>query len=189
MDSCDPGSTPAGSMVRRAVSSNPSRFSAVCRRSIEGEIKVYDWVLKDLRAKYDELWPNGWRLKTLAPYVVNGHVFFAVVWKPGTKGEIQVYDWALKDVRAKYDELCPESVAAQDSSTLCDKRSGALCSCMAAGDGGGASGLWTGICRSQCEIRWPLESWLAPCASETVCVVGCWGLSVSCCVLYKVLYR
>ena len=97
-----------GQWVRRAVSVSPVRFSAVWRRSSEGEIQVYDWPQKDLRAKYDELWPQGWRLKTLAPYVVKGQVLFAAVWRPSTEGEIQVYDWAYKDVRAKYDELWPQ---------------------------------------------------------------------------------
>jgi hypothetical protein len=97
-----------GQWVRRALSISPARFSAVWCRSTEREIQVYDWAYKDLRAKYDELWPKGWRLKLLSPYVVGGQARYAAVWKPGTEGEIQVYDWALKDVRAKYDELWPK---------------------------------------------------------------------------------
>jgi hypothetical protein len=97
-----------GQWVRHADSTGPVRFSAVWRKSTEGEIQVYDWPQKDLRAKYDKLWPQDWRLKILAPYVVNGQVLFAAVWKSSTEGEIQVYDWAYKDVRAKYDELWPQ---------------------------------------------------------------------------------
>ncbi len=97
-----------GQWVRQAVSNSPVRFAAVWRPSTEGEIQVYDWEYKDMRAKYDELWPKGWRLKMLKPYVVNGQVRFAAVWRPSTEDEIQVYDWAYKDVRAKYDDLWPK---------------------------------------------------------------------------------
>lgn len=97
-----------GQWVRQAVSNSPVRFSAVWRRSTEGEIQVYDWSQKDMRTKYDEIWPKDWRLKMLKPYVVNGQVRFAAVWRPSTEDEIQVYDWTLKDMRAKYDELWPK---------------------------------------------------------------------------------
>jgi hypothetical protein len=83
-------------------------YCAVWYPSEESEIQVYDWPQGDLRAKYDELWPQGWRLKLLSPYVVNGEVRYAAVWKPSTEGEIQVYDWPQGDLRAKYDELWPQ---------------------------------------------------------------------------------
>ena len=87
-------------MVNRQV-----RYAAVWRPSTEGEIQVYDWPQQELRAKYDELWPQGWRLKLLSPYVVNRQVRYAAVWRPSTEGEIQVYDWPQKDLRAEYDRM------------------------------------------------------------------------------------
>jgi hypothetical protein len=83
-------------------------YCAVWKESEKPEVQVYDWAYGDVRAKYDELWPQGWRLKILSPYVVNDQVRYAAVWGPGTEGEIQVYDWAYSDVRAKYDELWPQ---------------------------------------------------------------------------------
>ena len=87
---------------------NQPFFCAVWHPSEEPEIQVYDWPQKELRAKYDELWPQGWRLKLLSPYVLNGQVRYAAVWKPGTEDEVQVYDWPQKELRAKYDELWPQ---------------------------------------------------------------------------------
>ena len=83
-------------------------YTAVWSPSEQGEIQVYDWPQKELRAKYDELWPQGWRLKLLSPYVVGGQVRYAAVWRPSQEGEIQVYDWPQKELRAKYDELWPQ---------------------------------------------------------------------------------
>jgi hypothetical protein len=90
------------------VINNQPSYYAVWHPSEEPEIQVYDWSYKELRAKYDELWPQGWRLKILSPYVLNGQVRYAAVWKPSTEGEIQVYDWPYKEMRAKYDELWPQ---------------------------------------------------------------------------------
>jgi hypothetical protein len=81
------------------------RYSAVWRPSTEGEIRVDGWAYEDYRAKYDELWPQGWRLKLIAPYVVDGQVLYTAVWRPSTEGEIQVDGWTYEDYRAKYDVL------------------------------------------------------------------------------------
>jgi hypothetical protein len=69
---------------------------------------VYGWKYADYRAKYDQLWKQGWRLKLLQPYVVGGQVLYTAVWKPGSGGEIQVYGWSYADYRKKYDELWPQ---------------------------------------------------------------------------------
>lgn len=91
-------------------SSNASlgRYTAVWRPSTAGEIQVYGWTYAGFRAKYDELWPQGWRLKQLNVHVVNGQPRYTAVWKPSTEGEIQVYGWSYEDFRAKYDELWPQ---------------------------------------------------------------------------------
>jgi Bacterial tandem repeat domain 1/Pregnancy-associated plasma protein-A len=60
---------------------------------------------ENYRAKYDELWNQGWRLKLLDVYVVNGQPLYTAVWRPSTEGEIQVYGWSYNDFRNKYDEL------------------------------------------------------------------------------------
>jgi hypothetical protein len=80
-------------------------YTAVWRPSTEGEIQVYGWKYEDYRARYDELWNQGWRLKLLNVYVVSGQVLYTAVWRPSTEGEIQVYGWKYEDYRAKYDEL------------------------------------------------------------------------------------
>ena len=92
--------TPPSTVVIEVV-----RYTAVWAPSTEGEIQVYDWSYEDYRAKYDELWQQGWRLKLLSPYVINNELRYTAVWAPSTEGEIQVYGWWYEDYRAKYDEL------------------------------------------------------------------------------------
>ena len=94
-----------GQWIRRAVDSSPVRYTAVWRPSTEGEIQVYGWKYDDYRAKYDDLWKQGWRLKLLTINVVNDEARYTAVWHPSTEGEIQVYGWKYDDYRAKYDDL------------------------------------------------------------------------------------
>src|SRR5262249_17760437 len=72
------------------------------------EIQVYGWSYDDYRTKYDELWPQGWRLYILQAYVIDGQVRYNAVWRPGNMPEIQVYGWSYDDYRTKYDELWPQ---------------------------------------------------------------------------------
>lgn len=50
----------------------PGSYTAVWRPDTEDEIQVYAWKYADYRNKYDQLWPLGWRLYSLEPYVVDG---------------------------------------------------------------------------------------------------------------------
>ncbi|MEM9004751.1 MAG: M12 family metallopeptidase [Cyanobacteria bacterium P01_F01_bin.86] len=86
------------------------RFFATFRKSNRSEIQVYKWKYQDFRAKYDELWPQGWRLWDLQPYVINDQVRYNAVWYKSRSsiGEIQIYGWKYQDFRAKYDELWPQ---------------------------------------------------------------------------------
>jgi len=83
----------------------PQRYTAVFRKQNSGEIQAYGWSYEAYRAKYDDLWGKGWRLKLLQPYVVEGQVRYNAVWQPSTEGEIQVYGYTYSDYRAKYDDL------------------------------------------------------------------------------------
>src|SRR3954447_22711032 len=83
-------------------------YNAVWRPGTDAEIQVYGSAYSDFRAKYDELWPQGWRLHILQTYVKNGQVLYNAVWRPGAAGEVQVYGWAYADLRTKYDSLWPQ---------------------------------------------------------------------------------
>src|SRR5215472_7387091 len=86
----------------------PGSYTAVWKPSTENEIQVYGWTYADYRNKYDQLWPLGWRLYSLEPYVVNGVVLYNAVWRPSTEGEIQVYGWTYEDYRRQYDQIWPQ---------------------------------------------------------------------------------
>jgi hypothetical protein len=87
------------------VVNNQPLYNAVWRPSTEGEIQYYGWPYEGFRAKYDELWDQGWRLHILNTYVVNNQPLYNAVWRPSTEGEIQVYGMPYEGFRAKYDEL------------------------------------------------------------------------------------
>jgi hypothetical protein len=81
-------------------------YNAVWRPGDSGEIQVYGWTYADFRAKYDQLWTQGWRLYLLQSYVLpDGEVLYNAVWRPGNSAEIQVYGWRYADYRAEYDQL------------------------------------------------------------------------------------
>lgn len=81
-------------------------YTAVWEPSKAGEIQLYDVTYEEYRAKYDQLWGQGWRLKGLQVAVVGGtQVRYTAVWQPSTTGEIQVYGFTYEDYRKKYDEL------------------------------------------------------------------------------------
>ena len=82
--------------------------TAAWRPDNQGEVQVYDWKYDDFRKKYDELWPQGWRLRILENRVVHNRVLYTAVWRPSTSPEIQVYHWKYDDFRKKYDELWPQ---------------------------------------------------------------------------------
>jgi hypothetical protein len=86
----------------------PGSFTAVWGPSAASEIQAYGWTYANYRAKYDLIWPLGWRLFSLQPYVVNGTVLYNAVWRKSTASEVQVYGWSYTDYRAKYDALWPQ---------------------------------------------------------------------------------
>lgn len=83
----------------------PGSYTAVWQHDSQDEIQVYAWKYADYRNKYDQIWPLGWRLFSLEPYVVNGAVLYNAVWRKSNEGEMQVYGWSYTDYRAQYDEL------------------------------------------------------------------------------------
>ena len=91
-----------------SASSVPGSFTAVWQPGTEPEIQLYGQTYTGYRARYDELWGHGWRLKILQPYVSGGQVFYNAVWHPSTEGEIQVYGWALSDLINEYNSIWPQ---------------------------------------------------------------------------------
>jgi hypothetical protein len=81
------------------------RYTAVWRQGMAPEIQFYEAAYADYRRKYDELFPQGWRLHLLSNPVVNGQVRYTAVWRPGTSAETQAYDTPYADFRRSYDEL------------------------------------------------------------------------------------
>src|SRR5258706_537361 len=93
------GWTPAATVEAQGCS--PVLYDAVWAPGTDGEIQVYGWKYDDYRARYDQLWGQGWCLKILQAYVLNGQVLYNAVWSPSTEGEMQVYGWTQSDFRAK----------------------------------------------------------------------------------------
>jgi hypothetical protein len=96
-----------GEVVRRPLDPT-ARYNAVWRPDTTKEIQVEGCSYEAYRAAYDKLWPQGWRLYKLQPYVENDQVLYNAVWRPGTTGETHVYGWAYADFRKEYDKLWPQ---------------------------------------------------------------------------------
>lgn len=79
--------------------------TAVWRKEAAEEIQVYGWEYDDYRKRYDQLWPQGWRLHILENIVEDGKVLYNAVWRRSLASEVQVYGWKYADFRRKYDEL------------------------------------------------------------------------------------
>ena len=97
-----------GQWVRNPVPKSPVRYTAAWTPNTTGEYQMYDVPYATYRARYDELWPQGWRLHSLSIVVVNGTPLYTAVWRPGTGGEYQIYDAPYAQYRARYDELWPQ---------------------------------------------------------------------------------
>ena len=80
-------------------------YTAVWTKTGGDEIQVYEWNYTDYRKKYDELWPQGYRLKLLTNFVSSGVVKYTAVFTRSTAAEIQTYTWPYEDFRDKDDEL------------------------------------------------------------------------------------
>jgi hypothetical protein len=97
-----------GQQVRNTVPKSPVRYTAAWTPNTTGEYQMYDVPYAQYRARYDDLWPQGWRLHSLSIVVVGGVPLYTAVWRPGTGGEFQIYDVPYAQYRARYDELWPQ---------------------------------------------------------------------------------
>ncbi|HVS75003.1 MAG TPA: hypothetical protein VHE23_06220 [Candidatus Acidoferrales bacterium] len=99
---------PFGQIPGAADNTNNGTCSTTGYTSTD-EIQVYGWKYADYRKKYDELWPQGWRLYILQSYVTNNEVLYNAVWRRWIGDEIQVYSWQFADFKKKYDEQFPQN--------------------------------------------------------------------------------
>ncbi|HEX2078298.1 MAG TPA: LamG-like jellyroll fold domain-containing protein [Longimicrobium sp.] len=97
-----------GQWVRNGAPRSPVRYTAAWGPGTSGEFQIYDAPYAAYRARYDELWPKGWRLHSLSIVVVNDVPLYTAVWRPGTGGEFQIYGATYAAYRARYDELWPQ---------------------------------------------------------------------------------
>lgn len=63
-----------------------------------------DEIHQQFKARYDELWPHGWRLRFLSTYNLDGARITAA-WRQTKEPEIWVHSWEYADLRARYDVL------------------------------------------------------------------------------------
>lgn len=98
----------AGQWVRNAAPKSPIRYTAAWTQATTGEYQIYDVPYATYRARYDELWPQAWRLRSVSVVVVNSVPLYTAVWRPGSGGEYQIYDAPYALYRDRYDELWPQ---------------------------------------------------------------------------------
>ncbi|WP_457226416.1 hypothetical protein [Nocardia gipuzkoensis] len=84
------------------------RYTAAWTQNTSGEYQIFDVPYDQYRARYDQLWPQGWRLHALSSVVVNRQPLYTAIWRPGTARETQLYGVDYATYRARYDELWPQ---------------------------------------------------------------------------------
>ena len=57
------------------------------------------------QARYERLWVQGWRLKFVAPYVVDGRSRYSAVWTRSPSAEIQMPAATASELEARYQTL------------------------------------------------------------------------------------
>ena len=72
-----------------------------CRRA---RSRFYDATNAAFKARYDELWPGGWRLKFVSTYN-DGGARITAAWRQTNEPEYWGYGWEYADLRARYDVL------------------------------------------------------------------------------------
>src|ERR1022692_2709935 len=112
IDQCDSASPiylSFGPIPPATDNTNGGAYSTTGYTSLN-ELQVYGWTYADYRAKYNTLFPEGWRLYSLQSYVLsNGDVRYNAVWRPtGNTGEEQLYGVTYAQFRSTYNTLYPE---------------------------------------------------------------------------------
>ncbi len=81
-----------------------TRYTAVWQPGTTDEVQQHEVPYAVFRAQYDELWPQGWRLKSLS-ILYDGRPLYTTVWEQSAKPEMHVYGVSLSAYQAKHDEL------------------------------------------------------------------------------------
>jgi hypothetical protein len=90
--------------VLQSASATSVRYTAVWERSNAGEIQIYGATEAQYRAKYNELWPLGWRLKLINVYSTSQGSRFTAVWQRSTEDEVGMYTRPRAEFIAKNNE-------------------------------------------------------------------------------------
>lgn len=72
------------------------------------EYQLYGATFDAYKSRYDTLFPQGWRIYILQPYVLpGGQVLYNAVWRQGTATETQIYGATYEQFRDQYNSLYP----------------------------------------------------------------------------------
>lgn len=61
-------------MLRVNYNDNSTRFCALMAPSSEQDMQINGYTFDQFKTRLDEIWPLGWRIKTLEPYLWNGFI-------------------------------------------------------------------------------------------------------------------
>lgn len=95
--------------ARPAASAGPQdcelRYAVAFRRSTTEEQRVLSMTEDELRARYAELWPAGWRLRQLRGESRADGPRYTATWKRSLRSEISVYGVPLAELTGRYARL------------------------------------------------------------------------------------
>jgi hypothetical protein len=81
------------------------RYAATLRRNTADQQYVLGVTQAELRARYNDLWPAGWRLLHLRGHGVEDGARYTAIWKRSLRSEIAVYGVALDELTERYRRL------------------------------------------------------------------------------------
>jgi hypothetical protein len=89
----------------RFTASGEPRYTALWHPSVAPEIVAHEMSQVVYQARYERLWVQGWRLKFVAPYVVDGRSRYSAVWNRSPTAEIQMPAATESELEARYQML------------------------------------------------------------------------------------
>ncbi|MBM7865579.1 hypothetical protein GTO89_02130 [Heliobacterium gestii] len=82
------------------------------------EKRIFGSFYHDYRAKYDDLWNQGWQLHILDTHTEKDMLLYSAVWRKDRQRETQLYELQPQELRKQYDELHGQGWRLQQLNTV-----------------------------------------------------------------------
>ena len=106
----------APAAIRTEVSApEQSRYAVAFRRSSGEEQRLIGGSEDELRARYAELWPAGWRLRHLRGHFSDAGARYTAIWRKSLRSEVSVFGVSLAELTERYERLWEQGWRLRDA--------------------------------------------------------------------------